>query len=664
MVAILATGAVAAVDTLSNEVKEMDPADAPKLGAERVIEFGGPLAAYGGDLFVANSSTTNDAGDKGSIERLDIATGEKTMTPATPMSRPLNIAAGSAGLWMVRWSGDMPVGGAGSDVNGSIQLVDPVSGDVIQDLSRSDSAPYDVAVDARFPEFAWVVDYGRDELLGIDARSGAIGKVIKLDRAPITVAASEDAVWVGANGKGGTDGALYRWDLRSGTLETFPVDHCLNDLYVLDDSVWAIDYCGGALHRFDGATGDKIASVEIGAQPTALTYADGLFWVTRGSEVVRVDPSSTQVVGERVFVAEGLDHIAAVGDTVYVSSWEGVFRLGEDAPIQEPKPTPPEEEPPPGGTSAEGCDEEGVTCIPLDRPMAEVAAGFGSVWVANIGEGETFGIARFDSDSGQETARLGTDGFTRAMAPDADHMWVLLEQGDGSVLQRIDPASTEVLDSYEIGPAGNIGDPSLAVGGGYVWVSGQNGAVSRVATRGGDIATMSYGDRLPGYGIDSGPLYLAYGEDRLWLSYGQGHVAEVDPSTGELKGLLRDALGVNAYEIVYAAGQLWSPHQTVQGRNVVAYVSASESGDRGRVELPSANPVAVTGDRSGVWVLQDDFEEGEPDFLQGIDPLAHRLAGDGLSLELGFGGDVAAGEGYVWVTGNNVLYRIEPGAAL
>ena len=664
MVAMLAGGAVAAVDTFPDEANEMDPADAPKLGAEKVLEFGGPLAAFGEHLFIANGRLSNGPGDKQSVARLDVRTGKVTDTDPVSTVSPLNLAAGPEGLWLVAWSGDMPVGGAGSDVNGAIQLLDPLSGEMLLDIPRQDSAPYDVAIDVRSPESAWVVDSARNELLGIEGRSGAVAKVVELDQGPNTVAASEDAVWVGANGKAGGDGALYRWDLNSGTLQTFPVDHCLNDLYVLNDSVWAVDYCGGALHGFNATSGERFSTVRVGRDATAMAFADGDFWVTSGSEVVRVDPMRGQVVGESVYVAEGLQHIAAVGDTVYVSSWEGVFRLGEDAPIREPQPTPQEEEPPPGGTSAEGCDEEGVTCIPLDRPMAEVAAGFGSAWVGNVGEGETFGIARFDSDSGEETARLRTEGFTKAMGADAEHMWVVLEQGDDAVVQRIDPASTEVVESYDIGAIGNIGEPSLAVGDGYVWVSGPNGAASRVEASGGDVTTTSYANRLPGYAIDSGPLRLAYGDGHLWISYGQGHVGMVDPVTGELIRVDRDALAVNAYDIVHAARQLWSPHQTVRGRNVVSYWSTADPAEGGEVELPAANPVGVASVGGDVWVLQDGFEDGEPDFLQAIDGLAHRPIGDGLSLELGFGGALAAGEGYVWVTGNNVLYRIEPGIAL
>ena len=662
LVAVLTTGGLAAFGSIPAMPDKMDPADAPVLGAEKVVELGGPMAGHGDELFVANGKVTNGPGDKASIASLDVTTTRVSDTPPLSAADPLNVAAGPGGLWLVTWSGDMPPGGAGSDVKGNIQLVDPRSGEVLHDLPRPDSAPYDVAVDAKFPEAgAWVVDAARDELIGLDARSGAIGKVIELDRHPNTVASGEDAVWVGANPDKNGSGALYRWG-ADGELDTFPVDHCLNDLYVLNDAVWAVDYCGGAVHGFDAGSGEEFASVEVGDAPTALTFADGLLWVTRGAEVVRVDPNRAEVVGDPIFVAEGSEHIAAVNDVVYVSTWEGVFRLGEDAPIQAPRPTQEEEEPPPGGTSANGCDTDGITCIPLDRPVSEVATGFGSAWVGNIGEGKTFGIARFDSDSGAETARLGTNGFTMAMAADEQHMWALLDQGEDSVLQRIDPATTEVVDSYEIGPAGNVGEPSLAVAAGYVWVSGPEGAVTRISTGNGEMNTTSYSDRLPGYGADNGPLYLAYGDERLWLSYGSGDLGVVNPATDDLVRVDMGALEINAYEITVAAGQVWSPHQNPRGDNIVSYASTSGGGPDGQVELPPGNPVRIAPEGDRLWVLQDTFDEdqSEPGWVIEVDPNAHETVGDPLSLDLGFRGDLAVGEGYVWVTGNQVLYRIEP----
>jgi hypothetical protein len=43
-----------------------------------------------------------------------------------------------------------------------------------------------------------------------------------------------------------------------------------------------------------------------------------------------------------------------------------------------------------------------------------------------------------------------------------------------------------------------------------------------------------------------------------------------------------------------------------------------------------------------------------------VDGATHERVGEPLKVDLGFQGDVAVGDGYAWVTGNKVLYRITP----
>lgn len=659
LVAIIATGAVASVDTLRDGKDRFGVVDAPVIGAEKIMELGGPLAASSNALFVANGKLSNDAGNKASIARFDLATGEVTDTDPSSVASPLNIAVGQRGLWLVQWTGDMPVGGEGHPVNGRIQLVDPVSGEVLLDLPREDSAPYDVAVgEMGGREIAWVVDVGRQELLAVDAASGDL-ETVQLKAPPSSVTVGAGAVWVSSNSGGGKAGALTRYDLVDGSLQTFPVEHCMNDLVVMDASVWAADYCLGQVHQFDAATGEELATVAVAGNPTAITAADGLVWVATGNDIVRIDPTRAEVIGEPIAVGEGPQYLAAAGDTVFVSSFDGVYRLGEGLPVQEPVPTPTPEESRADPRSSETCNLDNVMCIPLDREWSIAGAGFGSAWVGNVGEGKTFGIARFDAETGDEIARLRTDGFVQGFAPDERWMWALLDTGGQLTLLKIDPETTSVSASYDLGGAGDVGDPSVVAGGGYVWVSGPGGSVTRVSAVGGEIVTMSYGDELAGYGADNGPVYLAYGENRLWLSYGAGHLGVVDPASGELVRLDKDVLGVNAYNVIVAAGQVWSPHQSPYGDNQINYTSTSGPGsEHGRVLLLDAVPGLAATDGEHIWVVQQSFNEKEPGWLVEVDSATHSVIGEPLEVDLGFQGGLAVGDGFVWVTGNKVLYRI------
>ena len=174
------------------------------------------------------------------------------------------------------------------------------------------------------------------------------------------------------------------------------------------------------------------------------------------------------------------------------------------------------------------------------------------------------------------------------------------------------------------------------------------------------METWSYADELPGYGASNGPLNLAYGDNQLWLSYGSGHLAMVDPASGTMLRLDEDALGQNAYGIIAAGSAVWSPHQSPYGDNEISYTEMSgPDGDLDRVLLlEDAAPGLAASDGKSIWVVQNGFGDDPPGWLVQVDALTHELVGEPLEIDVEFQGGVAAEEGYVWVTGNKVLYRI------
>ena len=661
LVAVALYGASTTVAVFRDGEQRLAGEDVPVIGSEKIMDFGGPFAATNEELFVANGFTSNDAGDKESIARYDLDTGEVSDTDPTSMSTPHNVSLGAEGLWMVTWSGDL--GDDASGARGGIQLVDPSSGEVLLDIPRDESAPSDVVAGEKDGRpVAWVVDAGTNQLLEVDAATGAIDAIDVAGR-PNNVIFDAGFVWVTSNHRDGA--TLTRYDPVSGAIEAFTADDCMNDLVVVDGSVWVIDFCGEAVRRFDSETGEHLATVQLKGHASAITVVDGLLWIMRDNDVVRVDPESDRMVGDPIVLpGESFDaHIAAVGEDVFVSTVSGVFRLAEGLPVRKARPerTPtPEETTDP--LSSETCGLDHVMCIPLDREWSVAGAGFGSAWVGNIGEGDTFGTARFDAETGEEIARLHTDGFVQAFASDERWMWVLLESGDQLTLLQVDPGSTTIENSFDFGPTGNIGISSLTTGGGYVWVSQPNGDVARLSVDDGQIAQTPYGSDLPGYNVSNGPLHLAFADDHLWLSYGKGHLGAVDPSSGELMQVDKDALGVNAYQIVAAGDTLWSPHQDVDGTNVVSYASTSgDAADRGRVVFEQdAPPGLAAADQDRVWVVLNGFGEKDDSWLVQIDASSREQVGEPLEIGMAFQAGVAAADGFAWVTGDRVLYRVTP----
>jgi hypothetical protein len=659
VLALAAVGAAwVSVSALGGGSERIAPADVPQLGAERVMKFGGPIVGDANSLWVANGRVSNDAGDKQSVTRFDHGTEKVTDGPPAIGPASLNVALGDSGIWVVGWQGDMPVGGEGSPVDGSITLVDKESLEVLRDIPREDSAPYDVAAgEFEGREVAWVVDSGRHELLRVDARTGET-EAVGVPARPTSVTVGAGAVWVGSSRKDGS--FVTRYNPIDGSLEEFPVEDCATDVAVADDSLWVADFCGGVVHRLDVADGSEIATIEVG-EARGLAVAQELVWVITRDDVVRIDPTANSIVGERIVAGEHPDYIMAAGDTIFVSSWDGVYRLSPDAPVMKHSPTPtPDEQ---DESESPTCPSEGVECIPLDRPTSLVTSAFGSAWVANVGEGETFGIARLDAETAEETARLRTDGFVLSFAHDNRWLWALLGSGpDGLTLLKIDPGVGEIVEQYKVGPAENVGEPSLEADGTFVWVSGPNGSITRLHAATGAREEGSYADQLPDYSEGNGPLSLAHGEDLLWVSYGTGTVGVIDPQTMELIRVDEGSLEVNAYDILVTNGFVWASHQNPNGDAVVSYSSTDGSADqRGTVKLPNNGyPDAQAFGEGRLWVVNQAFEDGDPSWLVAVDPETREMVGDPIELDIFFQGTVAVGDGYVWVTGNEVLYQVTP----
>ena len=438
----LVVAIVLAATMMFESVTPDDPqpvGDSRAIGAEEVIDYGGPMAASDEAIYVANSYYTNDAADKGSIARLDLETFQVKDTDPIAMAEAQSIALASAGLWQVGWSGGI---GRGSTAHGRIQLADPDTGEVLLDIPRTDSAPYDVVVASRGQkDLAWIADAGTEQLLVVDPESGIV-EAIDLDFMPTSIAAGADAVWV-TGSAGRRASTLARYDLSAGTLETYPIDNCLGNLLVVGETIWGSNSCDGTIHSFDAASGEEQTTVQIGDRDREafqglgpMAVAKGWLWVMSGGSVQRVDPVTSELVGDPIWVHKNLGifdpDILTVGDDVFVSSMAaGVYRLAEGLPVREPPPvvedTPEAEEDPRGSDT---CALENVMCIPLDREWSIAGAGFGSGWVGNVGEGKTFGIVRFDAETGEEVGRLPTDGFVVGFAADDRWMWALIEAGD------------------------------------------------------------------------------------------------------------------------------------------------------------------------------------------------------------------------------------------
>ena len=144
---------------------------------------------------------------------------------------------------------------------------------------------------------------------------------------------------------------------------------------------------------------------------------------------------------------------------------------------------------------------------------------------------------------------------------------------------------------------------------------------------------------------------IAVGGDSVWVVLGsQGRLVRIDPKSGRIRQHI--ALPKNTFNPIFAAGRLWV---TVNGDNRVAAINIRT----GRLEiLATAGPAPrfLTSGAGSIWVLN----QGDGSVSR-LDQQSGRLVAT-IALRLpGHGGDIAFGDGKVWITVAGVpLTAIDP----
>jgi serine/threonine-protein kinase len=161
-------------------------------------------------------------------------------------------------------------------------------------------------------------------------------------------------------------------------LDSVSIDSgAVTDIVLGGGSLW-VGSDAGTLTVFDPLTGRRRDGFEIGGTPDALAYGSGSVWALDflGSEVIRIDPSSDEVIG-RVQLGGNPSDIAAGDGGVWVMDPDA----GTATPID------------PSSNSAG--DPIGVGPAP-----SSIAVGLGFAWV---GDGEDGNLYRIDPELSSAT---------------------------------------------------------------------------------------------------------------------------------------------------------------------------------------------------------------------------------------------------------------------
>ena len=192
--------------------------------------------------------------------------------------------------------------------------------------------------------------------------------------------------------------------------------------------------------------------------------------------------------------------------------------------------------------------ERVIASIPTGVRPADVAAGAGYLWVANVGDDTVTQIAPRD----RRVVSTTSPGVSVAgLAADAGGVWV----GDvrRSRLVRLDPGFRSVVRSVRLARdlegLGQLGENPVAIGYGSVWTGRTYGSVVRVdATSHEVLATISVGNDPSAIATGAGSVWIADATDNT--------VTRVDPATeGAVIGTTSVGQGPNGLAV--GAGAVW-----------------------------------------------------------------------------------------------------------
>ncbi len=222
-----------------------------------------------------------------------------------------------------------------------------------------------------------------------------------------------------------------------------------------------------------------------------------------------------------------------------------------------------------------------------------------------------------------------------------DAVWI--SNKPKNAVAKLDPKTNKVATSVTVGSKPCSG---LAVGFGSLWVPNcGDSTVSRV-----DLKTDTVSATFPST-IGNSEGFIATGAGSVWLmTDAKGTLARIDPATNKV--IVEIALPAGSFCPVFGEGAIW--------------VTSTEGSSVTRVDVKTnkivetipvgKSPRFLAVGEGGVWT----FNQGDGSVTR-VDPKTNKVV---ATVEVGLpggGGDIAAGEGSVWVTSFGFpISRIDP----
>jgi peptide/nickel transport system substrate-binding protein len=254
--------------------------------------------------------------------------------------------------------------------------------------------------------------------------------------------------------------------------------------------------------------------------------------------------------------------------------------------------------------------------IDVGGPPSSIAAGFDSLWVANVDENS---VSRINPSKGVVIQTIAVGNGPAGIAVGGGYVWVT--NGLDGTVSKIDPKTDTVVDT--IHGVGN-GPAGVAVGGGTVWVASSNDdAVAGIGVNNDAVLGT-----IP---VSGGADGIAVGLGSIWVTgQGTGTLTRIDARTHGVLAAIHAGGGAEA--VATGAGAVWTANTLDD-----TVTEVDPSSNRIRAAVPVGNgPNAIAVGNGAVWV-----SNGLSGTLSQIDPLRATVvrtvktgnAPSGLALE-------------------------------
>jgi ABC-type transport system substrate-binding protein/DNA-binding SARP family transcriptional activator/DNA-binding beta-propeller fold protein YncE len=339
-------------------------------------------------------------------------------------------------------------------------------------------------------------------------------------------------------------------------------------------SLWVANFDDQTVTRVDLASRRAVRAISIGAAPTGLAATSSAVWVTDGGgDLSKIDPSYNQLSGTKRLAAATAGFYGASAPRPTLSAFGSIWVVDPDGYV----------------SRVDRGSLRRVASVDVGNDPSAIAAGAGSVWVANNSDGT---VIRIDPKTLLTTTIPVGHGPT-GVALNSEGAWIA-NAGDDTVV-RLNTETNAVVGTTRVGdgPIALLATPNA------VWVANREGTVMRLDPRSGKVNKVVR--------VGGSPDALVSAGGRVWVA-----VAPAPPPQPRTGGVARLTLGqdLSSYDPALTSVP---PLLYATCANLVSYPDRPmPEGSRIVPEVAEAVPAPTDGGKTYTFRIRPGFRFSPP----------------------------------------------------